>query len=107
MKVIQHFQNGRGVDAHFVVFREVAPADYADRINQKFGGPGDIGSVNAAVRVEQVPGADHFGVGIGEEEKRVTLLLTELLGDVGRVHADGNDADIPRDEFIEILLETP
>ncbi len=109
-------RNGQGVErsqhllgtcADAKVFGEIYPADLSGRVDQEFSGAGDIGTVNAGVGMDEVPAANDFVSGVGENRESVTGRLAQMLGLLRRVHADGDDADFARVEIGKALFETP
>ncbi len=64
---------------HADIIRQVHPADRAGRIDEKFGGPRDVFTPFAALRMEHSVLTDRLSLGIGKEWKRIPSGLTELL----------------------------
>ena len=107
VQFVERLQRCRGMDTHAIVVGKIRPAHNACGIDQKFCRSGDVGAINPAVGMEQVPAPNHLGFCVAEEKKRVALLLTESPCDVRRVHADSNNAHTARRKLVEIVLETP
>ena len=54
--------------------------------------------------MEQVIPADYVGLGIGEEEEAIALLLAEFGGFLRGVNADSHGAHAGIMEFLKVLL---
>jgi hypothetical protein len=96
---------GAGADAE--VFGELFPADFTIRIDEEFGGAGDVGAVDARVGVNEVPAADNFVFGVGENREGVASGLAETLGLLRRVHANADDSNPASVELWQALFEAP
>jgi hypothetical protein len=96
---------GAGADAK--VFGEIFPADFTIRIDEKFGGAGDVGAVDARVGVNKVPAADDFVFGVGENREGVASGLAEMVGLLRRVHANGDDSNPASVEVWQAPFEAP
>ena len=51
--------------------------------------------------------ANHFGVGIGKKEERVSPVAAQLAGFRRRIDADRDDSHAARPELPKMFLETP
>jgi len=105
--LIEYGENLLGARTDTQILGQIDPADRPGRIDQKFSGPRNLASVRAALAVEQVIAANGVKLFVGEERVGVALLLTKILGDWGRIHADGYDLHSARLELIKLFFETP
>jgi hypothetical protein len=96
---------GAGADAK--VLGEIDPADLSGRVDQKFGGAGNIGAVDASVGVDKVPAPNDVVFGVGENRESIASRLAEMLGLLRSVYANGNDTNLTRVEIGKVLFETP
>lgn len=94
-----------GAGAHANVFGEVFPADGAGAVHEKLRRTGDVGGFRAGGVVQEVVMANDFRGGVGEKSEGVALLFAEMLGNGGRVNANGHRADALRDELVELFLD--
>lgn len=94
---------GAGADAN--VFGEVFPADGAGAVHEELGGTGDVRGFRASGVVQEVVTANDFRGGVREKGKGVTLLFAEILGNGGRVNANGYRADALCGELGELFLD--
>jgi hypothetical protein len=86
---------------------QIHPAHRARGIDQKFGGPRDVGAVRTRSGMEQIVTTDHLRFCIGQKWKRVTHLLGMRPIDINGVDTDGRDANAARLKITEPLLKTP
>jgi len=96
---------GAGADAN--VFGEIHPANLSGRVDQKFGGAGNIRAVDACVGVDEVPAADDVIFGVGENRESIAGGLAEMLGLLRSVYTNGDDTNLTRVEIGKVLFETP
>jgi hypothetical protein len=107
MHGVAGLQDFLGAGADEIVVGQLCPANLAARIQQKLTGTRNVGAANSRVRMHQVPQMDDLRLVVGEKQKRIASGLPKMLRDIGRVHADGNDTDLPRIELGQPLLKTP
>jgi len=86
---------------------EVLPTDHARRIDQEFGGAGDIGPIGAAAPVQQAVTLDDFRGRVGEQREREPKPFGVRAVNSGRISADRDQADPTAVELGNLLLETP
>ena len=65
--------------AHTDIIRQVHPADRAGRINEEFGGPGDVFTFFAALSMQHSVLTDRLSLGIGKKWKPIPSGLAKLL----------------------------
>ena len=86
---------------------QVHPADRTGRVDQEFGGAGDVTALRSATLVQEIVTPDHLGVRVGQEGICEAQLLAVPAIDLRRVNADGDQADAARVKVWEPLLKTP
>ena len=96
---------GAGADAK--VLGEIDPADLSGRVDQKFGGAGNIRAVDASMGVDKVPAPNDVVFGVGENRESIASRLAQMLGLLRSVYANGNDTNLTRVEIGKVLFETP
>lgn len=94
---------GAGADAN--VFGEVFPTDGAGAVHEELGGTGDVRGFRAGGFVQEVVTANDFRRGVGEKSKGVALRFAEMLGNGGRVNANGHHADALSGELGKLVLD--
>jgi hypothetical protein len=101
------FEHLLGARAHGNVVSEVHPSNDPIGIEEKFGRARNVDSFGSSARVQHIVPANHLGVGIGQQRKRVPKLLRLAFIDIRRIDADSDNANAARIEIRKLLLETP
>ena len=81
------------------VLGEIRPAHFTGGVDQEFGWSRDVCTVLPAVKVHEIPPANHVFLGIGKNGKRVALRATQIFGILGRIDTDGDHANFSSVEF--------
>ena len=104
---IECFQDLLGARPHGNILREVDPTNYASRIDEKFGRPGNVRALRSAAGMEEIVTANHSGVWIGKKSKRVAELLPMAAVDLRGINTHSHNPNAARLELRQLLLETP
>jgi hypothetical protein len=96
-----------GPRPHPVVLREIHPADSPRRIQQEFGWPGDVLSIDPSTPMQEIIAANDLGFRIREKSVRIACLLTQVARSFRRVHADRYRSDSQLFNLCQAFLDTP
>jgi hypothetical protein len=99
LEVIDLLQHNLGAGAHADVVGQVDPPDAARCVHQELGWAGNVAAIFAAAMQDSVA-ANHLGVGIGQKEESVTLVLAEFARLRAGIHAYGRDLHAARAKLV-------
>ena len=92
---------------HTDVFCQVYPTDFSGTVDQELGRTRDVLAVLATLWMEDAVAANHSGVRIGQNWKRISFRVAQFSGLIIGIDADSCDFDALRVQFVEVFLETP
>jgi len=88
-------------------FGQAAPAHDTRGVEQKFRGPGDVASILAGPRHQQIVVANDLGLAIRQNWEGDSRFAAEFARFIGRIGADGNRMNAGSLQAVQVALNPP